>query len=285
MGKRKRGWKTSTIKSRHPSSLPNVASRPVPDMLTTWRPRASGLSESPPAPGEHILLSAHVPLGSFPDFVPWMWRDEGDTWRKSEENLSTLPLERLEKKISLARPKDPNTAGLGVFHVHRCCARAPRSRAASQSWRKEPLVTPSLYGAVLRKGLKSRFGAPLLLPQRDSCNLLSHTPILQLLRSLPMADQTHCWFRGSSSQQGKQTHTWKCHQGSSQEKAPELSQLDGQNGLLDGPDSGLSAATARGRPGFEWVPLHDVWSWCFLLVFFLAFLCIDYLKPHYIVMS
>lgn len=72
--------------------------------------------------------------------------------------------------------------------------------AASRSWRKEPLVTPSLYGAVLRKGLKSRFGAPALLPQRDSCNLLSHAPILQLLQSLPMADQTRCWKRGSSTQ-------------------------------------------------------------------------------------
>lgn len=83
--------------------------------------------------------------------------------------------------------------------------------AASRNWRKEPLVTPSLYGAVLRKGLKSWFGAPTLLPQRDSCNLLSHTPILQLLQSLPMADQTRCWIRGSRKQKaarsGENRHT------------------------------------------------------------------------------
>lgn len=55
--------------------------------------------------------------------------------------------------------------------------------AASGSQRREPLVTPSPYGAVLRRDLKSRFGAPTLLPQRDSCNLLSHTPTLQPLHS------------------------------------------------------------------------------------------------------
>lgn len=60
-----------------------------------------------------------------------------------------------------------------------------KESAASRNWRKEPLVTPSPYGAVLRKGLKSRFGAPTLLPQRDSCNLLSHAQILQLLQLPP----------------------------------------------------------------------------------------------------
>lgn len=75
-----------------------------------------------------------------------------------------------------------------------------KESAASKSWRKEPLVTPSLYGAVLRKGLKSRFGAPTLLPQWDSCNLLSNTPILQLLQSLPMAYQTRCWIKGGRKQ-------------------------------------------------------------------------------------
>lgn len=78
-----------------------------------------------------------------------------------------------------------NTAGLGAFHMHRCCAGTPRSRQPLGANAVEPLVTPSLYGAVLRKGLKSRFGAPTLLPQRDSCNLLSHTPILPAASAKP----------------------------------------------------------------------------------------------------
>lgn len=215
----------------------------------------------------------------------WRWHME-KKWRKllrvwwnlAEKMLSSgdnNQFDQAGKWVQLS-----NTARLGVFHVHRCCARASWSRAASWNWRKEPLVTPSLYGAVLRKGLKSRFGAPTLLPQTPAIFSVTHQSC-SFCEASPWQTRLAVDSEGAARSGGNRHTPESATTTSSQQKTANLSQLDGQNGLLDGPDSGLSAATARGRPGFEWVPLYDVWR-CFLLVFFLAFLCMNYLKCHYI---